>query len=82
MSGLAFWTCAGMGLLFIGLSIPLLLNKVPPNLWYGFRTRLTLSDPQIWYPVNAWGAKCSRLLSGSTLTISIETALWWRWATR
>ena len=33
-----------MGVMFVGLSIPLLLDKVPPNGWYGFRTRLTLGD--------------------------------------
>ena len=46
-----------MGLLFVGLAIPLRLNVVPPNHWYGFRTRLTLSDPKIWYPVNAFGGR-------------------------
>ena len=46
-----------MGLLFVGLAIPLCLKVVPPNHWYGFRTRLTLSDPKIWYPVNAFGGR-------------------------
>jgi hypothetical protein len=50
-------TYGGMGLLFVGLSVPLLLKKIPPNMWYGFRTRLTLGDPEIWYPVNAYGAR-------------------------
>ena len=45
------------GLLLIGLSIPLILRKVPPNVWYGFRIRLTLDNPDIWYPVNAWGGR-------------------------
>jgi hypothetical protein len=57
MAAFTALTYAIMGLLFVGLAIPLLLRKVPPNHWYGFRTRLTLSDPQIWYPVNAWGAR-------------------------
>ena len=41
-----------IGLLFIGLSIPLIRGKVPPNRWYGFRTRLTLESPDVWYPAN------------------------------
>ena len=43
---------AVVGLLFIGLSIPLILGKVPPNSLYGCRTRRTLSDPKIWYEAN------------------------------
>jgi hypothetical protein len=40
------------GLFFIGLSIPLMQGRVPPNRYYGFRTAKTLSDPRIWYEVN------------------------------
>ena len=67
MAVFALVTYTIMGLLFAGLSIPLLLNKIPPNGWYGFRTRLTLSDPRIWYPVNAWGAR--RLLWIGVVTL-------------
>jgi len=42
-----------IGLGFIALGIPLKLNKIPPNRWYGFRTRKTLSDDDIWYAVNS-----------------------------
>jgi hypothetical protein len=67
MAWLTFTTCAITGLLFVGLSIPLLRGKVPPNQWYGFRTRLTLGDPRIWYPVNAWGARRLLWLGAATL---------------
>ena len=67
MAWLTFATCAMMGLLFFGLSIPLRRGKVPPNHWYGFRTRLTLGDPRIWYPVNAWGARRLLWLGAGTL---------------
>jgi uncharacterized membrane protein len=56
-----------IGLLLIGLSIPLMRGKVPPNSWYGFRTRLTLENPEIWYPVNAWAAR--RLLVVGLVTV-------------
>ena len=39
-------------LLIAGLGIPLWLEKVPPNAFYGFRTPLTVNQPDIWYPVN------------------------------
>lgn len=45
-----------IGALFIGLSIPLILRRVPPNRWYGFRVRRTLASPDIWYPANAYSS--------------------------
>ncbi len=42
------------GGILIGLSIPLIQRKVPPNPWYGFRVRRTLEDREIWYPANAY----------------------------
>lgn len=47
----------GFGLLMIGLSIPLLLDKIPPNPWYGFRVPSTLSDPVVWYKANRYLAR-------------------------
>ena len=41
-----------VGIIYIGLGIPLLLGRIPPNAWYGCRTRKTLSTEKIWYPVN------------------------------
>ena len=43
---------AVVGLALIGMSIPLIMRKVPPNAFYGCRTRKTLSDPKIWYEAN------------------------------
>lgn len=52
-----------VGLLFIGLSIPLILGRVPPNSFYGCRTTKTLSDGKIWYEVNRISGK-DFLISG------------------
>ena len=46
-----------IGLLFIGISIPLLYEKLGPNSWYGFRTPKTLGNKQIWYKANKYMAK-------------------------
>lgn len=35
------------------LGIPMWLKKVKPNRYYGFRTKTTLNDPEIWYEVNS-----------------------------
>ena len=34
------------------LSVPMVMGKVPPNPFYGFRTRKTLSDRKVWYEAN------------------------------
>ena len=39
-------------LLIAALGVPLWLEKVPPNALYGFRTPLTVHQPDVWYPVN------------------------------
>ncbi len=45
------------GLLLAGLSVPLILHKIPPNGRYGFRTPATLQDPLRWYKVNAFAGR-------------------------
>ncbi len=45
------------GLLLAGLSVPLLLGKIPPNGWYGFRVPSTLYDADLWYKVNRYMAR-------------------------
>ena len=35
-------------------SVPLALRRIPPNPVYGFRTRFTKSNPQVWYDANAF----------------------------
>jgi uncharacterized membrane protein len=35
------------------LAIPLWGRRVPPNRFYGVRTRATLADEALWYEVNA-----------------------------
>nr|MBU1328460.1 SdpI family protein [Candidatus Omnitrophota bacterium] len=45
-------------LLLIIISIPLIVNKIPPNCLYGFRLRKTLSDKGIWYKANRYGGTC------------------------
>lgn len=62
------------GLLFIGLSIPLILERVPPNRYYGFRTAKTLSEPRIWYEVNHISGS-DLFVAGALITFSSLTML-------
>jgi uncharacterized membrane protein len=57
-----FWS-----VVIVALSVPLILRWVPPNGFYGFRVRRTLSDPTLWYAANAfagWALLVSGLVSG------------------
>ena len=45
------------GLLLAGLSVPLILRKIPPNGLYGFRVPATLEDSSLWYRVNAYAGR-------------------------
>jgi uncharacterized membrane protein len=41
-----------IGLLYIGLGLPLLRGWIQPNGWYRYRTKKTLSSERIWFAVN------------------------------
>ncbi len=45
------------GLVLAGLSVPLILHKIPPNGLYGFRIPATLNDPGLWYKVNSFAGR-------------------------
>jgi uncharacterized membrane protein len=64
------FTITGLVLAIIGM--PLSMGKIPPNHFYGFRTRRTLSDPDIWYPANVYAG---RLMTIGGLIISIAAPL-------
>jgi len=66
---------AVIGLLLIGLAIPLILGKVRPNAWYGFRIRLTLDNPDIWYPVNARAGRQLCAAGVVVLTVALAALL-------
>ena len=46
----------GMGLLVIGLSIPLLRGRVRMNGWYGVRLPQAYKSEDNWYSLNRYGA--------------------------
>jgi uncharacterized membrane protein len=48
--------------LAVVLGVPMALGLVPPNRFYGYRTRKTLSSAVVWYRANR--------ISGSSLIIA------------
>ena len=65
----------GAGMLMVALAIPMILQRVKPNPWYGFRTRKTLSDPDIWYPANRYAGKA--LLAAGAVVAVASLVLYW-----
>ncbi len=59
------------GSVFIVLSIPLILQQIPPNQWYGFRVPATWGDPEIWYLVNIYAAWRTLWLGVVQIIVSI-----------
>lgn len=41
-----------VGLLYMGLAIPLILRRIPPNQLYGWRTPKAFRSKEIWYQIN------------------------------
>ena len=70
------WLYVIFGLLLIGLSVPLLLDKIPPNGWYGFRVPSTLYNPDLWYKVNRYAARWL-LLSGIITVVAAVLLYYW-----
>ena len=53
---------AAVGLLFIGLAVPLIKRRIPPNHLYGFRVAATLASEEVWYAANEYAGRQLRLL--------------------
>lgn len=68
----AFGLC---GLVFIGISIPLVLEKIPPNPWYGFRVSKTMSNKEIWYKANKYMGKDFILLGSIMIVYNVMLVL-------
>ena len=64
---LAFWS---LGLVMIGVAIPLMKRKVPRNHFYGMRTRETLKSDAVWYEANAYAGKYLLWIGIGTILVS------------
>lgn len=65
---------AGGSLLLSGFSIPMIRNKVPPNLFYGVRIPRTFADEAVWYAVNRFAGK--RLLIVGLVSAALAIGLY------
>jgi hypothetical protein len=46
-----------LGLTFIGISIPLVLGKIPMNHAYGIRFAKSFESEELWFRINRYGGK-------------------------
>lgn len=60
--------------LFVALSLPLILRRVPRNAIYGFRTCATLADDFVWYEANAYFGR--RLVAFSVISAAAVLMLY------
>lgn len=74
MLALALLPLLVIGLIEIGLSIPLILHKVPPNGFYGFRVAKTLSNEDTWYKANEFSGKL--MLVSGVMALILAGILW------
>jgi hypothetical protein len=70
----------GMGLLIVLLAVPMVAGWLRPNRIYGFRTRKTLSSPDIWYPANRAAGKGMIVAGAFLAAASIVLMLLWKGA--
>jgi hypothetical protein len=61
-----------VGVVVIVLSIPLLMNKIGMNRWYGIRFKKSFESAGNWYRINRYGA--GRLVLWSFIIIAIGIA--------
>lgn len=70
---------------FVAMGIPCSQGWVRPNRLYGFRTRKTLEDPDVWYPTNRvagyWAIATGIITAGVSITtffagLGLPAAAW------
>jgi uncharacterized membrane protein len=50
-------------------SIPLIFNLVPPNRFYGVRTRQTLASRELWFRANRFAGRALLIAAGTSAIV-------------
>jgi hypothetical protein len=72
---LLLWLYLLLGGLLALIHVPLLLGKIGPNPWYGFRVKKTLDDPAAWYAANRFAAWRMLVAAGFFMGVAAGTYL-------
>ena len=54
------------GAALVGIAVPLLRGRIPPNHWYGIRIRAAFASDEAWYRINRHGGKSFACLGVAT----------------
>lgn len=63
------------GLVLVGVGIPLMRRRVPPNPWYGVRFPSTLADERTWYAVNERSGRDLLILGTTVVLVAVGAPL-------
>ena len=66
---------SAVGLLLIGLAIPLIRRRVKPNGLYGLRVPATFADEWVWYEANARSGRDLAILGAMQIAIAVSPLL-------
>ncbi len=61
----------GIALVLAGLSVPLILRKIPMNHFYGVRFPQSFKSDNAWYEINAFGGKALLIASVPILLVGL-----------
>jgi hypothetical protein len=64
-----------VGLLMIGIAVPLIRRRIAPNGLYGLRVPATFSDEWVWYEANARSGRDLAILGGIQFSIALVPPL-------
>ena len=70
------WVNLLVGLVVVGVSIPLWLEKVPMNNWYGVRIPKSYESDEAWYKLNRFGGQAG-VVVGLVITLIGAACLVW-----
>ena len=73
MFGKRFWTFSGLYILLALACLPLLLEWIPPNQWFGFQLPGAYLEPELWYEVNRTGGQL--LISAMAICAALNLLL-------
>lgn len=74
-SGVLGFVYVAIGLLVIGLSVPLLRGKVGMNRWYGVRLPKSYTSEANWLAMNRYGARQMLWFAGALILIGVVAIL-------
>lgn len=63
-------------LILMAIAIPLVLQKVKPNRWYGVRTARTMNDEGLWYRANRLYGKAILIAGVAFFVLSAILGNW------